>query len=139
MSGSAAALPPTVYVDVDGLTGYKEATNCTATMTDSRLLEALAESRVFKACFDGVNLSLCRVYVMGHEEPASNTTTGGTLLSGKRFALSSTPGAESTPEVYLRVDTSAARPSAAVAGAFSRPLPLRGYVVLRSDGGAGQC
>jgi len=139
MSGSTAALPPAVYVDVDGLTGYKEATNCTATMTDSRLLEALAESRVFKARFAGVDLSLCRVYVMGHEEPASNTTTGGTLLSGKRFALSIVPAAESASEVYLRIDTSAARPSAAAAGAFSRPLLLPSHVVLRNDGGAGQC
>jgi len=97
------------------------------------LLEALADSRVFKACFDGVNLGLCRVYDMGQEEPAPNTTTGGTLLSGKRTARSSMPGAGSGSEVYLRVDTSAARSNAAAAGAFSPPFPPPGHVVLRGS------
>jgi hypothetical protein len=123
MSGSAAALAPaagpTVYLDVDGLTGYKKASACNAIMTDSDLLLALKHGELFKACFDGVNLSRCRVYMMGQDEPAPNTTTGGTLLSGKRTALSSMSEAGSGSEVYLRVDTSAARSSAAAAGTFS--------------------
>jgi hypothetical protein len=139
MSNAAAAPAPaagptvTVYVDVDGFTGYKEATTCTAAMTDSRLLEALAESRVFKARFHGVDLSLCRVYDMGQDEPAPNTTAGGTLLSGKRTALPSMPEAGSGFDVYIRIDTTTARLTAAAAGAFSPPSPPPGHVVLRGS------
>jgi hypothetical protein len=135
MSGSAAALAPaagpTVYVDVDGSTGYQKALACDALMVFSDLLEALAESRVFKSYFDGVNLSLCRVYFMGQEEPAPNTTTGGTLLSGKRTALASMP--EVGFDVYIRIDTTAARLTTAAAGACSPPCPAPDHVVLHGS------
>lgn len=111
---------PTVYANVDGRTSFKKAATCSASMVDGELLEALADSRVFNARFAGVDLSLCRVYLMGVEEPADGPISADVLkastreLKGKRTPLSELREGERGSEVYVYVDTTEARLAPAV-------------------------
>jgi len=55
----------------DGLTRYQKVSACNAMMVFSDLVAALKHGEVFKAHFDGVDLSRCRVYFIGHELPGA--------------------------------------------------------------------
>lgn len=119
-----------VFVNIDGRTGYKYAATCSADMTDVMLLKALAGSRCFRACLEDVDMSLCRVYVMGHTTPADGAPLVNLLEADATPASLAGEG-----DVYLYVETAAAIPALAAGGEsacrWARLEPYRAESLLQ--------
>ena len=125
---AAAAAEPAVFVNIDGVGGYMEAPSLVSSMTNSRVLEALADSRMFKDAFSGVTLRSCKVYNMGSARPADNS--GGTEMMDVATVRSSLPaGQEGAAHVFLRVDTSAAHAAASAAPVGGTFVAARGVLL----------